>query len=114
MNAFIACKAVAFEVIHKISTNAMDTIHFEALVDVLLTMVTVKTRRTGAKEISSRVFTSASIFTRGRDTGVNLKLTPVQGVIIQCIFIIRLYLSPWKPCGQMQRKLPSMFSQVAL
>ena len=82
MNAFVACKALAFEVVHKVSTNAVDTIHSEALVDLLLTMVTVKTRWTGALEISSQVFTSASILTRGRDTGVNLKLTPVQSILI--------------------------------
>ena len=65
MNAFVARKALAFEVVHKVSTNSVDTIHSEALVDVLLTMVTVKTRRACAKEISSQVFTSASILTRG-------------------------------------------------
>ena len=65
MNAFVARKALAFEVVHKVLTNSVDTIHFEALVDVLLTMVTLKTRWTGAKEISSQVFTSASILTRG-------------------------------------------------
>ena len=82
MNAFVACKALAFEAVHKVSTNAVDTIHSEALVDVLLTMVTVKTRWTGALEISSQVFTSASILTRGRDTSVNLKLTPVQSILM--------------------------------
>ena len=65
MNAFVARKALAFEVVHKISTNAVDTIHSEALIDVLLTMVTVKTRRTGAKEISSRVLATTSILTTG-------------------------------------------------
>ena len=65
MNAFVACKALAFKVVHKVSTNSVDTIHSEALVDLLLTMVTLKTRWTGAKEISSQVFTSASILTRG-------------------------------------------------
>ena len=65
MNTFVACKALTFEVVHKVLTNSVDTIHFEALVDVLLTMVTLKTRWTGAKEISSQVFTRASILTRG-------------------------------------------------
>ena len=64
-NTFVACKAIAFEVVYKISTNAMDTIHSEALVDVLLTMVTVKTRWTCAKEIPRQVFASTSILTRG-------------------------------------------------
>ena len=82
MNTFVARKALTFEVVYKVSTNAVDTIHSEALVDLLLTMVTLKTRWTGALEISSQVFTSASILTRGRDTGVNLKLTPVQSILM--------------------------------
>ena len=44
MNTFVARKALTFEVVYKVSTNAVDTIHSEALVDFLLTMVTVKTR----------------------------------------------------------------------
>ena len=65
MNAFVARKALAFEVVHKVSTNAVDTIHSEALVDLLLTMITLKPRWTGALEISSQVFTSGSILTGG-------------------------------------------------
>ena len=65
MNAFVAREALAFEAVHKVSTNTVDTIHSEALVDLLLTMITLKTRWTGALEISSQVFTSGSILTGG-------------------------------------------------
>ena len=63
-NTFVAGETFTFEVVHKILTDAVDTLHSQALVDVLMTMETGETMRTGAEEISSRVLASGSIFTR--------------------------------------------------
>ena len=63
-NTFVAGETFTFEVVHKILTDAMDTLHFQALVDVLMTIDTGETRRTGTEEIPSRVLASGSICTR--------------------------------------------------
>ena len=63
-NTFVAGETLTFEVVHKILTDAVDTLNSQALVDVLVTIDTGETRRTGAEEISSRVLASGSIFTR--------------------------------------------------
>ena len=45
-NTFVAGETLTFKVVYKILTDAVDTLHFQALVDVLMTMDTDETRRT--------------------------------------------------------------------
>ena len=45
-NTFVAGETLTFKVVHKILTDAVDTLNSQALVDVLMTMDTGETRRT--------------------------------------------------------------------